>query len=146
MLEQTIKEKAMCIFPHDGNILVSKHFDSVKNENFYRVLGGGVNFHETSEVGVRREIQEELSSDIENLKLLDVIENIFTYEGFKGHEITFLYTGDLAKKELYTQDSIHIVEDTYEFDAKWVALEDILNGSVPLYPIFNYKNLFKTLL
>ena len=140
-MEQAIKEKAMCIFHHDGKILVSKHFDSVKNENFYRMLGGGVNFSETSEAGIRREIQEELSSDIENLKLLDVIENIFTFEGVKGHEICFLYTGDLAKKELYSQDSIHVVEDTYEFNAKWVALEDILNGSVPLYPIFDYKNL-----
>ena len=136
----------MCVFYKDGKILVSKHFDKVKNEYFYRVLGGSVNFFETSEAGVQREIQEELHSDIENLKLIDVIENTFHFEGNKGHEITFLYTGDLAKKELYTQDSIHIVEDTYEFDAKWVALEDILNGSIPLYPIFDYKNLLKTLI
>lgn len=142
MKEKEIKIKAMCVFYKNGKILVSKHFDKVKNEYFYRVLGGGVNFSETSEVGVRREIQEELLSDVENLKLIDVIENIFIFNGEKGHEISFLYTGDLVRKELYLQNTIHIIEDTYEFDVKWVAINDIINGEIPLYPTFDYKNLF----
>jgi len=145
MQEEKIKAKAMCLFHKDGKILISKHFDSVKNESFYRLLGGGVNFFETSEAGVRREIQEELLSDIENLKLIDVIENLFTFEGNKGHEISFLYQGDLVKKELYLQNPIHIIEDTYEFDAEWVAINDILAGGIPLYPAFDYKALFKKL-
>ena len=143
MQEKEIKIKAMCIFQKDGKILVSKHFDKVKNEYFYRVLGGGVNFSETSGAGVRREIQEELLSDIENLKLLDVIENIFTFEGSAGHEISFLYSGDLVRKELYSQNTIHVVEDTYQFDAEWIDLNDILSGEIPLYPTFDYKTFFK---
>ena len=143
--EEKIRIKAMCLFHKDGKVLVSKGFDKVKNENFYRVLGGSVNFFETGEAGVRREIQEELLSEIENLKLIDVIENLFTYEGNKGHEIVFLYHGDLAREELYTQNSIHIVEDTYEFDAEWIAINDVLSGKIPLYPAFDYKTLFQKL-
>lgn len=135
----------MCLFHNNGKVLVSKGFDRVKNEHFYRVLGGSVNFFETGKAGVRREIQEELHSEIENLKLVDVIENLFTYEGSKGHEIVFLYSGDLSRKELYEQNPIHIIEDTYEFDAEWIATSDVLAGKIPLYPALDYKILFKKL-
>lgn len=143
--EEKIKIKAMCLFHKDGKVLVAKCFDKIKNEHFYRILGGSVNFFETGEAGIRREIQEELSSEIENLKLVDVIENLFTYEGSKGHEIVFLYTGDLARKELYAQNVIHIIEDTYEVDAEWIPVSDILNGKIPLYPALDYAALFKKL-
>ena len=143
--EGKIKIKAMCLFHKDGKVLISKHFDKVRNESFYRVLGGSINFFETSEAGVRREIQEELLSEIENLKLLDVIENLFVFEGNTGHEISFLYKGDLTRKELYSQNPIHIIENTYEFDANWIATDDILTGEIPLYPNFDYETLFKKL-
>jgi ADP-ribose pyrophosphatase YjhB (NUDIX family) len=141
--EEKIRIKAMCLFHKNGKVLVSRGFDKVKNEHFYRLLGGSVNFFETSESGVRREIQEELQSEIENLKLVHVIENLFTYEGRRRHQIVFLYSGDLARKELYEQNSIHIVEDTCEFDAQWVPTSDILSGRIPLYPAFDYKILFQ---
>lgn len=133
----------MCLFHRDGKVLVSKGFDSAKKEYFYRVLGGSVNFFETGEVGVRREIREELQSEIDNLKLIDVIENIFTYEGDKGHEIVFLYSGDLSRDELYERNPIHVIEDTYEFDAEWIPTKDILVGTIPLYPAMDYKTLFR---
>jgi len=139
--EEKIVIKALCFFHQDDRILVSKFFDRVKNENFYRILGGGVNFFETGEAGVRREIQEELFSEIENLRLIDIVENIFTYNGKRGHEIVFLYAGDLKRQELYSQNSIHIVEETYEMDAEWISLEKIINEKIPLYPVFDYKSL-----
>jgi ADP-ribose pyrophosphatase YjhB (NUDIX family) len=144
MKEKEITIKALCIFHKDGKILVSKHFDKAKNESFYRLLGGSVNFSETSETGIRREIQEELLSDVENLELIKIIENIFIYEGKKGHEISFLYKGDLVRKELYSQNPIHVIEETYEFDAEWIDLNDILTEKIPLYPIFDYKTFLET--
>jgi len=138
--------KAMCIFHKDGKILVSKGFDKVKNEHFYRFLGGGVDFFETGKSAVRREIKEELHSEIENLEIIDVIENLFTFEGIKRHEIVFFYVGDLVNKELYKQNKIHVVEDTHEFDAEWISIDGILQGSLPLYPALDYKTLFSKIL
>lgn len=139
-----IKMKAMCLFHRDGKILVSKGFDKIKNQHFYRVLGGGVDFFETAEAGVRREIQEELQSGIDNLKFLGVVENLFVHEDNKGHEIVFLYSGDLSRSELYEQNIIHVI-DTCEFDAEWISITDILMGQIPLYPIWDYETLFKKL-
>src|SRR3990167_2477985 len=139
---EKVKLKAMCFFIKDGKVLVSKGFDKVKNENFYRPLGGHVNFSETGEAGVRREVQEELGSEIENLKLIKIIENIFTYQGNKEHEIVFLYSGDLARQELYKMNEIKITELAHEFYASWIPIGDIVAGKIPLYPKFDYGKLF----
>ena len=133
----------MCFFQMDGKVLVSRGFDTVKKEYFYRPLGGHIDFFETAEAGIRREIQEELGSEIENLKLIQTIENLFTYQEKKEHEIVFLYSGDLAKKELYETNPIKIIEPDHEFEASWVPIKDILSGQIPIYPKFDYKELFK---
>ena len=135
--------KAMCLFQNNGKILVTKGFDDVKNKHFYRVVGGTVEFSETAEQGIRREVQEELNSDLENLELVDVIENIFTFQDKQGHEIVFLYIGELTRKELYEQKIVRIIEPTYEIEAEWIVLDDIIAGKVPLYPKFDYKKVLE---
>lgn len=136
--EGKIKIKAMCLFTRDGKTLASKGRDTVKGEDFYRVLGGHVEFFETAEEGIRREIREELNSEIENLKFLDVVENRFIYEGNKWHELVFLYSGDLSRKELYEEKLIRIVEETHELDAVWIPIQSVLSGEVHFYPTFDY--------
>lgn len=78
--------KAICVFIHDGKTLVSKGFDEKKNETFYRGVGGSVHFREMSEDAMKREVKEELGCDVENLELLTVAENIFTYDGEDRHQ------------------------------------------------------------
>ncbi len=142
--EGRIRIKAMCLFVHDGKILVQKGYDKVKGEYFYRVLGGSLNFFEKIEEGLRREIREELKSELDNLALLDVVENLFVYEGNKGHEIVFLYSGDLSRKELYGQNTIHVIEKTYEIDVEWVPIEKVLNKEIPLYPALDWSRFLKS--
>lgn len=136
--ENRIRIKAMCLITDGDRVLAGRGYDTVKREEHFRLLGGSVHFGETSEQGVRREIREELHSEIENLELLDSVENIFTYEGEPGHQIVFLFQGILSRKEVYKQEKIHIVEAGYEFDAEWVAVKDILTQKVRLYPEYDY--------
>src|SRR3989344_2252964 len=96
-----IRVKVMCVITDGDRVLAGYGRDNVKGEDFYRVLGGSLDFGETSEYGVRREIREELNSEIEDLKFLDVVENTFVYKGKPGHEIIFLFQGTLADKEIY---------------------------------------------
>lgn len=134
----------MCLFIHNGRVLVGKGYEKATGEEFYRVLGGSIHFGETTEEGVRREIKEELKSEIENLRLLEVLENRYTYEGRQGHEIVFLYQGDLADKSLYEQNPIHIIEATYEFYTDWVTVDDIIRGEKKLYPTCEYRKYLRS--
>jgi ADP-ribose pyrophosphatase YjhB (NUDIX family) len=138
--QPTIKVKALCIIIRNGKeILAAKGKDSIKNESFGRLIGGGVEFGETSEVAVRREFQEELNAEIEHLELIDVVENIFTYNGEQGHQIMFVYTGDFVDKDLYTQDSIKILDTGAE--AIWYSLSDIKAGKAKIYPDLDYSSI-----
>lgn len=86
MPDGVIRFKAMGVFVHDGKILASKGHDSNKNPyDFYRLIGGTIDFGETAEQAIHREILEELGTEIENVVQLNVIENIFQYEGRNGH-------------------------------------------------------------
>lgn len=133
--------KALLFTEHEGKVLLNKGYDSIKKETFFRFMGGGLNFGEKAEEAMRREIKEELNSEIKNLQFLRIVESIFTYEGEKEHEIIFLYKGDLSNKNIYQQKFISIPDDQ-NFPAEWVPISDILEDKIILYPSFNYKELF----
>ncbi len=138
---EKIRVKTMCLITDGQRVLVGKGRDSVKNENFYRVLGGSLRFNETVKDGIMREIKEELGCGVENLELVDVIENLFTYEGEEGHEIVFLFKGTLSDPKLYKKDIVHIIEDGYEFDAEWIPNEYVINKKIRLYPEYEYSKI-----
>jgi 8-oxo-dGTP pyrophosphatase MutT (NUDIX family) len=111
---QTIRPIAICIFKKDNRILVSEGFDSVKGTSFYRPLGGGIEPGETSQEAVRREIFEEMGLAIEELQLLGVLENIFSFEANPGHEIVFVYNAVFVDETVYDQHTIIAKEDNGE--------------------------------
>ena len=90
---------------------------------------------------ISRSDQMELSSEIENLKLLDVVQNIFEYDGKKGHQICFVYTGNLTNKSVFEKEIIHVVEPAYEAEAVWVPVKEILESKIPVYPQVDLKPL-----
>lgn len=134
-----IRVKAMCVVARGKNeVLAGLGRDEVKGEDFGRIIGGGVEFGETSEIALRREFKEELGSELLNVSFVKVIENIFEYKGNPMHEIVFLYTGDLADKSLYLKERMRVV-DGKDFDAVWVKLEDNDSGKIKLYPEIDYR-------
>jgi hypothetical protein len=84
-------------------ILVSRDYDSVKQNHYYRPLGGGIEFGETSRNAVIREIRE-LVAEIENLIWLGAIENIFMLEGEPGHKIVLVYDATFVDRSLYERE------------------------------------------
>ena len=76
-----IRAIAICVFRNGNHILVGDAYDSTKGEIFYRPPGGRIEFGEPSERAVRREMNEELGTEIENPILLGILENLFTYNG-----------------------------------------------------------------
>lgn len=132
MKKGAIRPLALCIIKNQDRLLVSKGYDSKKNEVFYRLLGGGVEFGETGEKAIKREFKEELDTDLENVKYITFLENIFTYEGKPGHEIVLVFTGDLVNKDLYQKDNIKIL-DNKDGIASWQKISDFKEGKLILY-------------
>jgi len=131
-----IRPIAICLFRNGNRILVSEGFDTVKQNYYYRPLGGGIEYGESSKAAVAREIGEELGVKIENVQLLDVLENIFIYEGQQGHEIVFVFDADFADKSLYKLDEIDGSEQeaNVTFKAIWKSLNEIEKSGGRLVP------------
>lgn len=112
--------------------LMCHHCVRSENQWFYRPLGGGVEFGETSEEAVKRELQEEIGAELTNLRFCGSLENIFTHEGAKGHEIVLVWQADLADKTLYAQEKIVGDENGMEITAVWLPLSQ--RQQVTIYP------------
>lgn len=133
-----IRPVVLGIAKRGNKILVSKGYDKIKDNYFYRCLGGGIEFLETSEQALKREYKEELGIDISVGNFLGLAENIFTYEGKKAHELILFYDIQIEDKDI--KDNYHIIDDNCEVDAYWIDIEEFKNKNKILYPekIFDY--------
>ena len=132
-----IRPLAICVFRDRGRILVNQGYDPVKDQYFYRPLGGGIEFGETSMDTVRRELMEELNVEVdrESLMYLGTVENIFTFNGIASHEIVLIYDGALKEPGLYDQAVILGKEaNGEEIRAAWKNIDEFGEGKSILYP------------
>lgn len=135
--KKRVRPLAICIFRRNNRILVNQGYDPVKEEYFYRPLGGGIEFGEASVETVCRELMEELNVEVEkeSLKYLGTVENIFTFNGSPGHEIILIYDGALKDSGLYDQAVIVGKEaDGEEIQAVWKNINEFGIGKSILYP------------
>ena len=103
---QEIRPIVLGVAVRNGKLLVSEGFDNVKNQYFYRCLGGGIEFLEKSVEALKREFIEEISVEIIIKDFLGVSENTFKYKGNDAHEIVFFYSverPDDKYKDKYVQ-------------------------------------------
>ena len=137
MKKNRIRPLAICVFRNRGRILVNKGYDPVKDQYFYRPLGGGIEFGETSMDTVCRELMEELNVEVdrESLVYLGTVENIFTFNGKPGHEIVMIYDGALKESGLYDQ-AVIVGEEANgeEIQAVWMGVDEFGDGKSILYP------------
>ena len=137
MKKKRIRPLAICVFRHNDRILVAEGYDSVKDEYFYRPLGGGIEFGEPSVETICRELMEELNAEVdrESLKYLGAVENIFHFNGTPGHEIVLIYDGALKESGLYEQALITGKEANGEdVLAMWKNIAEFSEGKSILYP------------
>jgi len=137
MKKKRIRPLAICVFRHNDRILVAEGYDSVKDEYFYRPLGGGIEFGETSAETICRELMEEINVQVdrESLRYLGAVENIFQFNGTAGHEIVMIYDGALKESGLYEQAVIVGKEANGEdIRAVWKNIDEFGEGKSILYP------------
>ena len=135
-----IRPIALGLAIKNNKLLVSEGFDKVKNETFYRCLGGGIEFLEKSEEALKREFLEEINVDITVKAFLGISENIFTYQGKKAHELILFYSIEISDENY--QEEYKVIDDHGETIAKWIDINEFKNKNKILYPEGIFKFIY----
>jgi 8-oxo-dGTP pyrophosphatase MutT (NUDIX family) len=136
-----IRVIVLALIRDNERIFVSEGYDKTKQSFFYRALGGGVEFGETSRLALEREFQEEIQADLTNIHYLGCIENLFIFDGKQGHEIIQLYQCDFADPKFYQIGSLTFSETPeHKHRALWVDISRFKSGELRLVPevFFDY--------
>jgi len=123
-MTKRIRAIALGVFVRNGRILAIRYQNNDTGNVVYRPPGGSIEFGERSRDAIRREIREELHSEINDLRYLGAVENIFGADDvLLGHEIVQLFSGELARSDLYAQETVPIIEaNGLPFTAYWVNI------------------------
>jgi len=132
--EGEIRVLALGIIRDGDRIFISQGYDPVKQQTFYRAMGGGVDFGETSFEALQREFQEEIQADLTNIRYLGCLENLFTFNGKQGHEILQVYQCDFADPKFYQLESLVFAEGKRKKTALWVDIARFKSGELLLVP------------
>lgn len=135
-----IRVLALGLIRDGDRIFISEGYDPVKQQTFYRVLGGGVDFGETSYDALQREFQEEIKAELTNIKYLGCLENLFTFNGKPGHEIIQLYQCDFVEPKFYQLEQLVFAEGERKKSALWIDINRFTSGELRLVPeqFFDY--------
>ena len=136
MRDGSVRTIAICLIHKDDQIFLAERFDRVKGSHFYRPLGGGVEFGEYGYETVAREFREEIKATLKDIRYLFTVENIFSLESKRGHEIVMVYEASFADATFYEQPQVEGIDDgDVIFTARWMPLEAFRqNGRVRLVP------------
>jgi ADP-ribose pyrophosphatase YjhB (NUDIX family) len=131
----TIRPKAVCVCRDGDRLLVERGHDRVTQERFYRAIGGAIEFGERAADAVRREWLEEVRAELDDLQLLGVLENLFTYEGRQGHELVFVFSARLRDASLRSDVPVELVEPGGQRHViEWVSVAELEDNGVSIYP------------
>lgn len=129
-----IRVVAIALIRQDDRILVAEGYDKTSQSTFYRALGGGVDFGETSLDGLKREFQEELQAELTNLRYLGCLENLFTCYGNPGHEILQVYEAEFVDRAFYEAETLTFNEGDRQKTATWISIDEFKSGNRHLVP------------
>ena len=129
-----IRVLALGLIQAGDRVFISEGYDPVKQQTFYRAMGGGVDFGETSHEALQREFQEEIQAELTNIRYLGCLENLFVFNGKQGHEILQIYQCDFVDPKFYKLEQLVFAEGKWEKTALWVDINRFKSGELKLVP------------
>ncbi len=130
--DRRFQMRAVAIIRREGHLLVHK----ATHETFWALPGGRVEFGETGEEAIGREIAEELGCSASIGPLRFLVENFFEYDGQSLHEIGWYYDAELTSDfPFITGDICHRAsEEAYNLEFRWVPCDMASFATYPLLP------------
>ncbi len=129
-----IRAIALGLIENGDRLFLAQGWDAHQQQTFYRALGGGLEFGESSQEALQREFREELQAELTNIEYLGCIENRFTYNNHPGHEIIFVYRAQFTNPHFYQQESFPFMEGEKQKKAFWVHKKSCLSGEILVVP------------
>jgi ADP-ribose pyrophosphatase YjhB (NUDIX family) len=130
-----IRVKALAVIYNKSRThhVICQGYDKSKQQTYHRSLGGSVELGEPAAQAVVREIREELGATLADVRLLGVLENIFSIDGELGHEVDFIFEGRLEEGDVVPLEGGTYLDVDVPMRVEWRPVEDA-ELSVPLYP------------
>ncbi len=111
MANKHIELLVRAIIEIDGKILLCRK----NGKDYYFLPGGHVEFGESTEFALKREIKEELGLDIKKLELVGGTEHTFTEDGVDRHEINLFFKVEINRTKIESQES-HLEFFLFDFN------------------------------
>jgi len=141
-MAKRIRPIALGLIEHEGHIFVSRGKDSKTNEAFYRFLGGGIDFGETSQAALKREFLEEVDAELTAVEYITCLDNIFVYNDKPKHELIQLFRAQFVDPMFYrVNETFRLVEGERIDQALWIETSRVLSGEYRLVPESCYQYL-----
>jgi ADP-ribose pyrophosphatase YjhB (NUDIX family) len=135
MSMNAIRAKVVCVLWDSGRMLLIRATDPHDGRPFLLPPGGGVEFGESLDQAILREIFEEVRVRLPEAKRLGMLENVFQFDGRKEHELVFVYEADCDDPDLCAKDEIEIEESNGErLPARWYTVPERIATGLPLFP------------
>lgn len=135
--------RVAAVIVHNNKLLAQKN---VKTNEYY-LPGGRINYGESSEEAIKREIREELGVTVTDYSSLWINECFFVDSGTRFHEVGIYYLVNLENTEFNHYEPVfELTEGSRVNTYEWLDIESI--DTKALYPLFvktEIKNPDKTL-
>jgi ADP-ribose pyrophosphatase YjhB (NUDIX family) len=130
-----IRPIALAVVVDAGRLLVTEFHRPQTGDVFYRSLGGTIEFGETGDQALRRELREELGAEVTEPEFLFVMDNIFSEQGVQAHELVLFYRVEFLNPRFTRQDEWLAYEDNGEtLLVRWAKPDIFHPQRSPLYP------------
>lgn len=118
---------------HDGSVLLHR----AEHDSFWTVPGGRAEHGESAEQTLRREMREELETDVEVVRLLWLVENFFELDRRQYHELALYFLIRFPGRSLpRSSASFDRTDNDTLFRFAWHPLSADALAALPLFPAF----------